>query len=89
MEITNLSAEPLEKLHMSGDVVLIRARQRVGEILNSMRHGTGRKMSRSDCKPFADAYDFAGFRNTVLIPEGVEDTSLRTDGPFAAIWMNT
>jgi RNA-splicing ligase RtcB len=69
--------------HMSGDVVLIKGGTRVDEVLNSMSHGTGRKMSRSDCKPFADSYDYAGLRNSVLIPDGVEDSSLRTDGPFA------
>jgi RNA-splicing ligase RtcB len=69
--------------HMSGDVVLVKARQRVAEILNSMSHGTGRAMSRSDCKPLADNFDFQGLRNSVLIPAGVENTSLRTDGPFA------
>ena len=53
--------------HMSGDAVLIRAKEKVGEILNSMSHGTGRKMAWSECKPFADGYD----------------SSLRTDGPFA------
>jgi RNA-splicing ligase RtcB len=68
---------------MSGDVVLIRGGARVGEVLNSMSHGTGRKMSRSDCKPFADTYDYANLRRSILIPDGVEDTSLRTDGPFA------
>jgi hypothetical protein len=40
-------------------------------------------MSCSDCKPHADTYDFAGLRKSVLIPSGVEDASLRTDGPFA------
>jgi RNA-splicing ligase RtcB len=69
--------------HMSGDVVLVRAKIKVGEILNSMSHGTGRKMSRSDCKPFADTFDYASLRKSVLIPDGVEDSSLRTDGPFA------
>jgi RNA-splicing ligase RtcB len=69
--------------HMSGDVVLIRGGAKVGEVLNSMSHGTGRKMSRSDCKPFADNYDFANLRDSILIPRGVEDASLRTDGPFA------
>jgi RNA-splicing ligase RtcB len=69
--------------HMSGDVVLLRARKPVTNILNSMSHGTGRAMSRSDCKPLADAFDFAGLRRSVLIPSGVEDASLRTDGPFA------
>jgi len=69
--------------HMSGDVVLVRAKERVNEILNSMSHGTGRTMSRSDCKPLADSYDFARLRESLLIASGVEDTSLRTDGPFA------
>jgi RNA-splicing ligase RtcB len=69
--------------HMSGDVVLIRAKQKVTDILNSMSHGTGRAMSRSDCKPLADAYDFSFLRKSILIPDGVENASLRTDGPFA------
>ncbi len=69
--------------HMSGDVVLIEANERIGEILNSMSHGTGRKMARSDCKPFADSYDFQALRQSLLIPDGVDDASLRTDGPFA------
>ncbi len=69
--------------HMSGDAVLIRANDRVSEILNSMSHGTGRKMARSDCKPFADTYDYEALRKSVLIPSGVDDASLRTDGPFA------
>jgi hypothetical protein len=54
-----------------------------GEILNSMSHGTGRRMSRSDCKPFADSYDYANLRRSLLVPSGVEDSSLRTDGLFA------
>jgi hypothetical protein len=69
--------------HMSGDVVLVKAKEQVTQILESMSHGTGRAMSRSDCKPLADAYDFACLRKSVLIPTGVEDASLRTDGPFA------
>ncbi len=69
--------------HMSGDVVLVRATERVGEILNSISHGTGRKMSRSDCKPLADSFDFDALRRKILIPTDVYDSSLRTDGPFA------
>ena len=69
--------------HMSGDVVLVRATDRVGDILNSISHGTGRKMSRSDCKPLADNFDFTAMRRRIMIPSGVEDSSLRTDGPFA------
>jgi hypothetical protein len=40
-------------------------------------------MSRGDCKPLADKFDFTDLRKRVLIPTGVEDSSLRTDGPFA------
>jgi RNA-splicing ligase RtcB len=69
--------------HMSGDVVLVSGTEKVGEILNSMSHGTGRKMSRSECKPFADSYDYANLRRSVLVPTGVDNSSLRTDGPFA------
>ena len=69
--------------HMSGDVVLIRARGPVERILSSMSHGTGRAMSRSDCKPLADSFDFESLRRSILIPSGVENASLRTDGPFA------
>jgi len=69
--------------HMSGDAVLIKAGERIREILNSISHGTGRTISRSDCKPFADRFDYQRLRNSVLIPNGVEDASLRTDGPFA------
>jgi RNA-splicing ligase RtcB len=69
--------------HMSGDVVLVRATEKVGTILNSMSHGTGRKMSRSECKPLADSYDFSRLRKEILLPQGIDDSSLRTDGPFA------
>jgi len=69
--------------HMSGDVVLVRATERVEEILCSMSHGTGRTMSRSDCKTLAEGFDFDDLRRKVLIPTGVADASLRTDGPYA------
>ena len=47
-----------------------------------MSHGTGRAMPRSHLAS-ANAYDFAGLRKSIMIPSGVEDASLRTDGPFA------
>jgi hypothetical protein len=40
-------------------------------------------MSRSDSKRLAETYDFAAMRRSILIPSGIEDASLRTDGPFA------
>jgi RNA-splicing ligase RtcB len=69
--------------HMSGDVVVARATERVAESLNSLSHGTGRTMSRADCKPLADTLDFDALRRTVMIPSGVGDASLRTEGPYA------
>jgi len=69
--------------HMSGDILLVRAKESVGEILNSISHGTGRKMSRSECKPHGDAFDFEMLRKRILIPDCVQNASLRTEGPFA------
>jgi RNA-splicing ligase RtcB len=69
--------------HMSGDVVTVRAAVGVEGLLCSMSHGTGRKMSRSDCKPLADTFDFAALRHSVLLPTGLDDASLRTEGPYA------
>ncbi len=69
--------------HMAGDVSLVRATERVCESLHALSHGTGRAMSRAECKPLAEAYDFGALRKRVMIPTGVQDASLRTDGPFA------
>ena len=69
--------------HLAGDIALVRATNRVTELLGSLSHGTGRALSRADCKPFAESYDFAGLRGRVLIPAGIQDASLRTEGPFA------
>jgi hypothetical protein len=40
-------------------------------------------MSRADCKPFGDSSNFDSLRARVMIPDGINDASLRTDGPFA------
>jgi len=69
--------------HMSGDVLTVRATSKVEGILCSMSHGTGRKMSRGDCKPLAEAFDFGALRKSILLPSAVEDASLRTEGPYA------
>lgn len=69
--------------HMSGDVVLVRGTEQVTSILSSMSHGTGRKMSRGDCKPLAEVFDFSGLRKAVLMPSGLDNASLRTEGPYA------
>jgi RNA-splicing ligase RtcB len=69
--------------HMTGDVVLVKALPAVDTVLNSMSHGTGRTMSRADCKPLADSYDFEAMRRMIMLPDGLQDSSLRTDGPYA------
>lgn len=69
--------------HMSGDVALVRATEKVEEILCSMSHGTGRRMARGACKPLGDAYDFEALRERVLMPSTLDDASLRTEGPYA------
>jgi RNA-splicing ligase RtcB len=69
--------------HMAGDVSLVCAKDSVKDILCSMSHGTGRKMPRGECKPLADKYNFDQLRKAILIPEGIEDASLRTEGPYA------
>ncbi len=69
--------------HMSGDVALVKATERVDEILNSLSHGTGRTMSRAECKPLADRYDFEALRQNVMLPTSLQDAALRTEGPYA------
>jgi RNA-splicing ligase RtcB len=69
--------------NMAGDVALVRATENVHNSLSALSHGTGRAMSRADCKPIADAYNFTALRERMLIAEGVQDASLRTEGPFA------
>ncbi len=69
--------------HMVGDVALVRGTAKVENSLFTLSHGTGRAMSRSDCKPLAALYDFDDMRKKILIPGRVQDASLRTDGPFA------
>ncbi len=69
--------------HIAGDVALVRATSQVSEALFSLSHGTGRAMSRAECKSLADSYDFAALRDRILIPSGVQDASLRASAPFA------
>jgi RNA-splicing ligase RtcB len=69
--------------HMLGDVALIRGADRVGELLNSVSHGTGRTMSRSDSKVAANVFNFDELRASILLPDGVDISELRTEGPFA------
>jgi RNA-splicing ligase RtcB len=69
--------------HMSGDAVLVQGTEKMKDIILSMSHGTGRKMSRSESKKLANESSFAKIRQDVLFPDGIEDASLRTEGPYA------
>ena len=69
--------------HMTGDALLAKATEKVREILFSMSHGTGRSMSRGECKSIADNYDFSQTQKQILLPTGFNYASLRTEGPFA------
>jgi RNA-splicing ligase RtcB len=69
--------------HIAGDVALVRATERVADILYSLSHGTGRSAARGAAKDLAAGFDFAELRARVLLPDGLADSSLRTEGPFA------
>lgn len=69
--------------HMTGDVALVRATDRIGEVLNSMSHGTGRVMSRGEAKEKAVDFDFAAMRKRLFLPSFLSDASLTTEAPYA------
>ena len=69
--------------NLGGDITLVRATENVGGILNSLSHGTGRIVSRGECKMLAAGYDFAALRQRVMMPDCIQDASLRTEGPYA------
>ncbi len=69
--------------NLGGDITLVRATENVDAILNSLSHGTGRIVSRGECKTLAAGYDFAALRQRVMMPACIQDASLRTEGPYA------
>ena len=80
---SSLSSVGVFPSHMSGDVVLVQAKKKGAgnSEFHEPRDGAGDVVKAT--ARLADAYDFAGLRKSILIPSGVEDASLRTDGPFA------
>lgn len=64
------------------DMVIVRATAQVSETLNCLPHGTGRTMSRSDAKKAAADFDFGEMRRRIIIPDRIEDASLRTEAPI-------
>ena len=68
--------------HLDGDVVLVRATENVANVLNSLNHGTGRIMPRSDAKQLVGDYDYDGLRRKIYIPEIIRNASIKTEAPF-------
>jgi RNA-splicing ligase RtcB len=68
--------------NLDGDVVLVMATDAVDTVLQSMCHGTGRVMSRSDAKEVAESYSFTELRQRIYIPSAISDASIKTEAPF-------
>lgn len=68
--------------NLDGDIVLVEATVKVLEVYNSLNHGTGRIMSRSESKKHADSYDYDDLRKRVYIPEMIKNQSIKTEAPF-------
>lgn len=69
--------------HMSGDVSLLRATDRIEETLFSISHGTGRTMSRSEAKEAARKKDFSSLYKQILMPSFINLASLTSEAPLA------
>lgn len=68
--------------NMNGDVVLVEANKEIENVLNSMSHGTGRVMSRSEAKEIAQNFDYDYLRKQIYIPEMISNASIKTEAPF-------
>ncbi len=68
--------------NMVGDMVLVKGTSKVLEVHNSMCHGTGRTMSRSDAKLVSKDFDYEILRKQIYIPEEIKNESIKTDAPF-------
>ena len=68
--------------NLDGDVVLARATENVGDVFNSLNHGTGRVMSRSEAKEHSSLYDYDDLRRRIYIPKEISNASIKTEAPF-------
>jgi len=68
--------------NINGDVVLVRATELVASTYFSLNHGTGRIMSRSDAKQYADTFDYDSLRKQIYIPQTIQNGSIKTEAPF-------
>jgi RNA-splicing ligase RtcB len=68
--------------NIEGDVVLVKATEKVLDTYKSLNHGTGRVMSRSEAKLHAADYDYDDLRSRIYIPEMIGNVSIKTEAPF-------
>jgi len=68
--------------NMIGDIVLVKGTSKVNEVYNSICHGTGRTMSRSEAKIQSLDYNYDELRNQIYIPDQIGNESIKTDAPF-------
>jgi RNA-splicing ligase RtcB len=68
--------------NMIGDIVTVRGTDKVATVYNSMCHGTGRTMSRSDAKVMSKSYDYDLLREKIYIPGVIKNESIKTDAPY-------
>jgi len=65
--------------YIGGDGIIIAATPEIAELENSMSHGTGRLISRSEAKTMD--FDSTTLRGNVYIPTQISDNDLRTEAP--------
>jgi len=74
--------------HMTGEAIIVKATDKISKTFNSLSHGTGRIMSRSDAKNIK--FDFnKELREKIYIPTMIKNESLRTESPFVYRNINT
>ena len=67
---------------MIGDIVLVKGTAEVSGVYDSMCHGTGRTMSRSQAKLLSNDYNYAELRERIYIPDKIGNESIKTDAPY-------
>ncbi|KXK08781.1 MAG: hypothetical protein UZ21_OP11001000334 [Microgenomates bacterium OLB22] len=65
---------------MDGDMILVRATDKVSTTLNAISHGTGRVVPRS-LTSSETHIDFATLRRRLMIPTSISDASIRGERP--------
>ncbi|MFA8434497.1 MAG: RtcB family protein [Marinifilaceae bacterium] len=68
--------------NLIGDIVLVKATQKVEATLFSLNHGTGRIMARSEAKLHAEDYNYHKLREHIYIPEMISNASIKTEAPY-------